>query len=180
MRNNIKHPVRQRGAILVVSLLLLLVLSVLAITASQTTRMEERMAGNARDVELAFQAGEAGLRAAEVRIQEDLAPKGPSPVECDDPATCDADSRDNTETLDFVEQDVEWWGENAHALGKSLAYIDVEPHFYTEVWADVPDTLTVGSSMPKSGTMYYTNTTRSQGATDTAVTLIESNYAVRY
>jgi type IV pilus assembly protein PilX len=180
MRTPIKHPKRQRGAILVVSLLLLLVLSVLGITASQTTRMEERMAGNARDVELAFQAGEAGLRGAETRLQEDVAPKGAAPVECDDPDTCDADSRDNTEALDFVEQDPEWWEENAHALGKTLQDISLEPHYYTEVWADVPDTLTVGSSMPKSGTMYYTNTSRSQGATATAVTLTESNYAVRY
>ena len=34
---------RQRGAILVVSLLLLLVMTVLALTASQSTRMQERI-----------------------------------------------------------------------------------------------------------------------------------------
>lgn len=180
MRSRFNRPTRQHGAILVVSLLLLLVMSVLALGVSQTTRIEERMAGNARNLDLAFQASEAGLRAAETRLQEDVAPKGAAPVECDDPATCDADSRDNTESLDFEDKDAAWWGTNGHALGQSLEQIPVEPHYYTEVWADVPDTLTVGSSMPKSGTMYYTNTSRSQGATATAVTLTESTYAVRY
>ena len=59
---------RQRGAVLIVSMLLLLVLTILALTASQSTRMEERMAGNARDADLAFQSAEAGLRAAETYI----------------------------------------------------------------------------------------------------------------
>ena len=38
------------------------------ITAMQVTRMEERMAGNSRDVNLAFQGAEAGLRDSEARI----------------------------------------------------------------------------------------------------------------
>src|SRR5262245_66634802 len=56
---------RQRGAVLVVSLLLLLVMTVLALGASQATRMQERMAGNARDRDMAMQSVEAALRAGE-------------------------------------------------------------------------------------------------------------------
>jgi type IV pilus assembly protein PilX len=55
----------QAGFVLIVALLLLLVLTILGLAAAQSTSLEERMAGNARDQDLAFQAAEAGLRAAE-------------------------------------------------------------------------------------------------------------------
>ena len=60
---------RESGAILVISLLLLLVMTLLGIAAMQTTGMEERMAGNTRNINLAFQGAEAGLRDAEDRIR---------------------------------------------------------------------------------------------------------------
>ena len=55
----------QHGFVLIVALLLLLVLTILGLAAAQSTSLEERMAGNSRDQDLAFQAAEAGLRAAE-------------------------------------------------------------------------------------------------------------------
>ena len=58
------HP-GQRGFVLIVALVLLLVLTVLGLAAAQSTSLEERMAGNARNRDMAFQAAEAGLRAAE-------------------------------------------------------------------------------------------------------------------
>ena len=59
----------QRGAILVTSMLLLLVLTIIGITAMQMTRMQERMAGNTRDLNLAFQGSEAGLRNGEASFR---------------------------------------------------------------------------------------------------------------
>jgi type IV pilus assembly protein PilX len=58
--SNTKTPSRQRGAALVVALIMLLVMTVLGITAMQVTRMEERMAGNSRDVNLAFRVRKPG------------------------------------------------------------------------------------------------------------------------
>lgn len=61
-----KHTVRaQRGAVLIISLMFLVVLTLLAITSMSGTALEERMAGQYRDLNLAFQAAEAGLRDAE-------------------------------------------------------------------------------------------------------------------
>jgi type IV pilus assembly protein PilX len=170
---------RQQGAILVVSLLLLLVLTVLALTASQTTRFQERMAGNARDLDLSFQAGEAALRAAETRIDEEVAPQGGAPLTCSDIETCHAEARENT-TEDYATKPGDWWADSAHSLGETLDHVDAEPQFVTEVWADVRDSLTVGGSTPPSGTIYYVNTSHSVGATPTAVTVAETTYAVRY
>lgn len=59
----------QRGAALVVALIILLILTILGVTAMQTTTMEEKMAGNARDRDLAFQAAEAALRDGEAFVE---------------------------------------------------------------------------------------------------------------
>ncbi len=60
------HPARrERGAILVTSLLLLVILTVLGVAIMKLTNMQERMAGNTRDVNLALQGAEAALRQAE-------------------------------------------------------------------------------------------------------------------
>ena len=56
---------RQQGFVLIVALVLLLVLTILGLAATQSTALEEKMAGNARNHDLAFQAAEAGLRAGE-------------------------------------------------------------------------------------------------------------------
>lgn len=58
-------PVRQGGAVLIVSLILLLVMTLIGVFAMRGTILEERMAGNTRDRDLAFQSAEAALRAGE-------------------------------------------------------------------------------------------------------------------
>jgi len=60
---------RQRGVVLVVSLLFLVVLTLLGIATMRTNVIEERLAGNSRDWGLAFQAAEAALRDGEADIQ---------------------------------------------------------------------------------------------------------------
>lgn len=59
---NLHH---QSGAVLVVSLIMLLLLTIIGVTSMQTTSLEEKMAGNMRDRNIAFQAAEAALRDAE-------------------------------------------------------------------------------------------------------------------
>lgn len=59
-------PRSQRGMILVVSLIMLLLLTVLAISASTTATLQERMAFNAQENNVAFQTAESGLAAVSV------------------------------------------------------------------------------------------------------------------
>lgn len=59
---------RQRGGALITALSILLVLTVLGVSAMSTSALQERMAGNARDAEVAFEAAEAALRAAETYL----------------------------------------------------------------------------------------------------------------
>lgn len=62
----------QRGAVMVVALLILLVLTVLGVAGMSATTLEERMAGNSRDREIAFQAAETALREGEAFVDANV------------------------------------------------------------------------------------------------------------
>ena len=59
----------QRGAALIVSLLILLVLTLLGVTAMTTSTQQEKMATNSREYNMAFQAAESALRDGESEVQ---------------------------------------------------------------------------------------------------------------
>jgi type IV pilus assembly protein PilX len=58
----------QSGAVLIVSLIMLLLLTLIGASSIQTTSLEEKMAGNLRDRNLAFQAAESALNVAEASL----------------------------------------------------------------------------------------------------------------
>ncbi len=57
-------PRRQSGTVLIVAMILLVVLTLLGVTAMNTTSLEEKMASNAQEQVHAFQAAETGLSQA--------------------------------------------------------------------------------------------------------------------
>lgn len=65
MRHVKKFSEREKGAVLIVGLVMLLLLTVIGLSAIRGSELQERMAGNMRDHNLAFQAAEAGLRHGE-------------------------------------------------------------------------------------------------------------------
>jgi Tfp pilus assembly protein PilX len=64
-KNHFNPPIitfpRQEGAVLIVSLILLVVMTMLGISAMEATKLETRMAANVQDYNKAFQKAEAGL-----------------------------------------------------------------------------------------------------------------------
>ena len=63
---------KQSGSVLLISLVILLILTIVGVSAMRNTAMEEKMAGNMRDKGLSFQAAEATLRAAEKYIEDNV------------------------------------------------------------------------------------------------------------
>lgn len=61
-------PKHQSGVVLAICLIILLVLTLIGVTSSNVTGLEEKMAANTKDVNLAFQAAEAALRDVETNI----------------------------------------------------------------------------------------------------------------
>ena len=60
----------QRGAILVIALFMLLLLTIIGLSSMRGTALQESMAGNMRDSSLALQAAEAALRQGEGVVTE--------------------------------------------------------------------------------------------------------------
>ena len=67
--NSQNYPGGHQGFTLIMSMIFLLVLTILGLSATQGTRMEIAMAGNMRDSDISFQAAEAGLSSAEEFIE---------------------------------------------------------------------------------------------------------------
>ena len=65
---------RQRGAVLVVGLIFLALLTLIGVTAFSVATQEERMAGNARDRLRAFEAAETALRECEALVAGPIPP----------------------------------------------------------------------------------------------------------
>jgi type IV pilus assembly protein PilX len=55
-------PSAQRGVTLIITLVMLVVVTLIAVSGLRSTTMNERMAGNTRDRQRAFQAAEAAVR----------------------------------------------------------------------------------------------------------------------
>ena len=53
---------RQQGAMLIIALVMLVLITLISISTVRTTTMQERMAGNSRDRDKAFQAAEAAVQ----------------------------------------------------------------------------------------------------------------------
>ena len=157
---------RQSGAALVVALVLLLVMTVLGVTAMRTTTLQERMAGNLRDSNLAFQSAEAALREAEVFLKQPVLPPfagadGLLPVEDEAGVAAFWDTYD--------------WDGNSRT-GTALATVVSAPRYAIEELPAVPPE---GGSerfgaLPDYG--FYRVTAAAVGGTTDAVTILQTTF----
>lgn len=82
MKINCYLPQKQQGVVFVTALVFLAVITLLGVTAMKTANLEERMAGNMRDRNVALQMAEMTLRYAEKHIADnDLTTNVPMPIE---------------------------------------------------------------------------------------------------
>jgi len=182
---------RQRGAVLIVSLLLLLVVTILALGASQSTRLQERMAGSQRNYDLAFQSAEAGLRAGERWLDQDTLTEAPSPgIVPGNPVYERNFLTDSySQRLSYEDQVVatdEWWatvaqpytGGSAVLSGDGLALAD--PRFYIEQVEEVPDALSQLPTGKQPSRIFYRVVARGKGGTANSNVVLHSTYVRRF
>jgi type IV pilus assembly protein PilX len=187
-----QSPRRQRGAVLIVSLLLLLVVTILALGSGQSTRLQERIAGSQRNFDLAFQSAEAALRAGERWIEEPSRVRPPVPCNMLRNPPCEVYERDFMRgQVPYAEQafqDDDWWtawaqryapaAEGNLISGAGMALRD--PLFYIEEVEEVPDSLAQPTSGPPPTRIYYRVIARGEGGTDDATVVLHSTYVRRY
>ena len=142
----------QRGATLVVTMIMLVLITILGFGAMQTSTMQERMSGNLRDKNISFQAAEAGLRDREgwlLSLRKLPNSIDSSPVEY---------GTESTVNLSGV-------------LSDPMALVE-EKYF-------IPDSLDIGFE-PKKGRDLYRVESRGGGQTEYSETALETIYAKRF
>jgi type IV pilus assembly protein PilX len=169
------HGVRQRGAVLVTAMLLLLVLTIIGVTAMQMSRMQERMAGNTRDVNLAFQAAEGALRSGEAYIAElDI-----EPIAC---STSPCQVWQEAAVVTSVANEAEsWWTTNGQTFGQ--AAMDSLAEAPTSIVEEIGFIRTDGglnASDPPDGRTFYSVTARSTGGSGQADVALQTTYATKF
>ncbi|MFD2192193.1 pilus assembly PilX family protein [Pistricoccus aurantiacus] len=153
------HPHRhsQAGAALVVGLIFLMLMTMLGLSAMQSTVLQERMAGNLRDHEMAFQAAEAALRKGEGELIAS-------------PAI--SSSQRLTEALG---KPLDQWagsddvGSTTHVM-PGAAGVAANPLFYV----GPPIQVRIGVETPPVYQQVYTVTARGVGGRPTSVVILQS------
>lgn len=148
----------QRGATLIVALIFLIVLSLLGVAAVQNNTLQERMAGNTRDRDLAFESAEAALRDAKDKIAT-LRP-GPWDGSVAGLSTYDP-ARDNN--LAYWTNTTSWTSHKTPSA--TVANVSAQPQYRIE------------KKPPVGSTEYYRVTTRGFGASSTTVVILQAEFS---
>lgn len=169
---------KQIGVVLIVSLIMLLLLTIIGVTSMQVTGLEEKMAGNMRNQNLAFQSAETALRDREAWIFT-----RPSEPAIDSATVWALNAADPipTNSADWW-HDVNdaWWPINAVALGFTPAGIATAPRSIIEFKRFAADTLLIGAGGSIPGITYYQITSRGTGGNNQARVLLQSTTARRF
>lgn len=164
------HARRQRGSALLLGMMLLLVMTLLAVFASSTGIMQERMSGNYRDAARAFEAAENAARWGEFWIYSLNTPtERAAALPCGEEGSCSAGDIVRKVGTSYPhameEEDKTWWSNNTMVYGddpgttateesiRKLEGTAAQPRFAIEHVGFVPDDL--GTPGPKTGLNFY-------------------------
>ena len=172
---------KQNGAALIVSLVILVLMTLLGLSSIRTSALEEKMATNLRDQELAFQAAEIALRDAEKRISGFSA----EPIATQDGSNENIwvnnaiDPTPNNATPWWFERDDSWWESNG-VSSVDVANVATAPRYIIEKLIFDKDTAAMGTGNPVEGQIYYRVTARGTGGSNQARVLLQSTVVKRY
>ncbi len=165
----------QGGTALVVALIFLTALALLGTSGAMNNAVQERMAGNTRNRDLAFEAAEHALRDAEASLPALLDPNG------------DGNTADQTGTLANGEDhanDAAYWsdptnwpsGSSLHSAGgAALQGVASQPVYVVERMPGYTDT-TVTPNIPYE---FYRITARGVGGTSDSIVILQSMYRLK-
>jgi type IV pilus assembly protein PilX len=160
----------ERGAALIITLLILLIMTLLGITAITTSSLQEKMAGNMRDQYMAQQAGDSILRDGESWIFKLFTRPKPS---CSPSA---AERVWDYSCLDVAAQNDTWWLANGYTANVGNTYVNQNPRYVDEHLQRVQEDL---SKTPPVYRHFYRTTGWSVGASDYARGLFQSVFSRR-
>lgn len=180
-----RHPsrhtgMRQQGVALILALVFLLLLTLLGITALNTTSLEEKMANNVKDRNVAFQATETALVAGENWIFNQIG----KPIFPNNSIGLYVPSTTETPVWDSVSWssgNVVVYPNTPGSSGSgSLSKVQTQPKYIIEDLGEVSEsggTLVMSASYKSKGVSVMRVTARGTGGTDAAVTMLQTVYS---
>lgn len=168
----------QKGATLIVALVMLLVLTLLAVAAMESSVVEERMAGNALDRNVAFQAAESALRDAETTIFS--FPEYSRPVNGSGTGIAIRDSLGGSDWWLARRSDANWWENNTREYSPNdddVPGVSRNPRYVIEEYDDVCDSTETPTL--EDCLIVYRITAIAWGGRNTSV-MLQSLYSRRY
>ena len=171
----------QSGVALFICLILLLIMTLLAISSMGTSILEEKMAGNYKNTNQAFQSAETSLRNSEEWLAAQTSEPIPNNTGSNEVWTLNSPDPDSTNNLDWWnELSSTWWGANARSYGVGLTSINTPPSSLIEYKTFVSDSLLMGTGSTSTGLTIYQITARGTGGSDQAKVFLQSTVARRY
>lgn len=149
-----KRIERQKGSALIISLVILIVMTVIGLTAMGSSTLQERMAGNTRDITLSFQAAETALRGGEAWLVT-------------------GNNAFVAETVDQLPSPAIWEGDNQTGVEAALSLpLAADPKYHVAA----PQRVRIGIGLPAQYRYIHPVTARAVGGADTTVTIIQSMF----
>lgn len=160
----------QQGVALIIALVLLVIMTLLGLSAMRTVSLEERMTGHTYDRSLSFQSAEAALREAESWAEANK-PTPAAGTACNSDGVCGAPAA--TATNRWTDSSFSGW-KTATAVVSGPNTIS--PQYFIEYLGNtfpcVPNDLSQSSNCKR-----YRITARSNAGSDRASVMLQSIYA---
>ncbi len=160
----------QQGATLIVTLVLMLIITAIASSAMRNATLQERMAGNSRDVNMAFQAAEAAIRDAERLLDAGALGVFDGSAGryflCDDNITaCEQPDWSDTSSTGWV------------SVSPSLSEVNRQPEYYIEKYPAIRDEDSAyDADIALDDLEFYRITARGYGLRDKTTAVIQVNF----
>jgi type IV pilus assembly protein PilX len=170
----------QRGAVLVVGLIFLALMTLIGVTAFSVATQEERMAGNARDRLRAFEAAEVALRACENRLRVMTAAQTLAypPTEYPEMFAVPADgARDKADPMNTLDP-IDWTSARPYQLS-GIDGVAEQPRCISQRQGRATlSNVSQRAELPQSSatTFAYQVTARGVGANRNTVVLLQSSF----
>lgn len=174
MKSTYITPRQQRGAALVTGLIFMVVLTLLSLSAIKATALEERMAGNARDQDLAFQAAEAAVRDAMINVLPNLKTSSPFVAGCAS-GLCKVGVP--TPVWETITANNDWNSSKTASYGQAIPSVAAQPRYIIELvqGSFAPTGFSAGSGK-NDPTVAYRITARGWGFTTQANATVQSTF----
>jgi type IV pilus assembly protein PilX len=172
---SVKPRQTQQGVVLAVALIMLVLITLLAVSAMRTTAMEERMASNSRNDNIAFQLAETALRYAETILQADgdslSIAAGQSQSVGFAPCEIVLDSEDFSDQARWTASACDYVGD----ADKDINDVDIvrTPHYFIE-FVHAEAAVMMGAATPRE--CFYRITARGYGPDANSAVTLQTTY----